>query len=517
MLIGELLARRARISPQSLFWEEPGGAWRYGEFDRAVNQLARALLAEGLPPGATVAIHATGSAAYAEVHFAAARAGLVLAHLNAQYTAPELAWSLRQCGAALLFFGAEQTGAVAEARAEAAGIARFICLDSVSAPPWASALADFRGPHEPSPPPPLSESITAESPFQLLYTSGTTGVPKGARISHRAKLRLGTTHALNLSLAPGDRVYGALPMHHHYAQWLLLTAVPLVGASVLFRPRFQAEEAWDALEQGITHLPAVPTTLERLLRAAPEQPPLERAPALRTIVFGGAPCPPSIVPRLRQGFPGVRLFQGFGQTETGYCLGLHDHEQDAHADSLGRPDLFSRVRLVDEKGRDVQDGETGEIIASTPYLMNGYWNAPEATDEYFRFGREWGRTGDLAWRDRDGFYYLAGRRIDLIVTGGVNVYPAEVERVLLAHPAVAEAAVYGTPHPDWGEAVTAALILRGDFTAASAPDFEASLNAHCRRQLAPFKIPKSIRIVADFPRTASGKVRKQELVTRQDP
>lgn len=513
MLIGELLARRARVSPEALFWEEPGASWRYGEFDRAVNQVARALLAEGLPPGATIAIHSTGSAAYAQVHFAAARAGLVLAHLNAQYTAPELAWGLRHSGAALLFFGAEQAATVDTARAHAAGLARFVCLDDEAAPPWAKALGDFTGPFSHAPLPPLPDTVTEEAPFQLLYTSGTTGVPKGALIPHRAKLRLGLTHALNLALEPGDRVFGALPMHHHYAQWLLLTAVPLVGASVVFRRRFDAEEAWAALAGGgITHLPAVPTTLERLLRAAPDRPPLERAPLLRRIVFGGAACPPSIIPRLRESFPSVRLFQGFGQTETGYCLGLHDHEQDAHSDSLGRPDLFSRLRLVDDDGRDVPDGEVGEIIASTPYLMCGYRDAPEDTAKYFCFGREWGRTGDLARRDEEGYYYLAGRKTELIITGGVNVYPAEIERILLTHPAVAEAAVYGTPHPDWGEAVTAALILRPDFAATSATAFEASLQEHCRRHLAPFKIPKSIRIVADFPRTSSGKVKKQALL-----
>jgi acyl-CoA synthetase (AMP-forming)/AMP-acid ligase II len=303
----------------------------------------------------------------------------------------------------------------------------------------------------------------------------------------------------------------------------------------VYHPRFEADAAWEALaRRGISHLPAVPTTLERLLTAAPDARPESRAPALRQIVYGGAPCPPGLIPRLRAAFPGMRLFQGFGQTETGYCLGLHDADHDRRPESLGRPDLFGEIRLLDESGHEAPPGEPGEIVARTPYLMTRYWNDPAATTEYFRFGPDWGRTDDLAWRDGEGFYFLAGRKSELIITGGVNVYPAEVERVLLSHPAVREAAVFGTLHADWGEAVTAAVILRphppsplrlrsgqasppwwrGDARQGGgegSEDIEASLLDHCRRHLAPFKVPKVLRILDEFPRTASGKVKKKEL------
>jgi fatty-acyl-CoA synthase len=263
---------------------------------------------------------------------------------------------------------------------------------------------------------------------------------------------------------------------------------------------------------------------------------------LRQIVYGGSPVVPALIPRLREAFPGVRLFQGFGQTETGYCLGLHDADHDGHGESLGRADLFSEIRLLDDDGNEVRNGEPGEIVARTPYLMSGYHADPEASAEYFRYGPDWGRTGDLAARDKDGFYYLSGRKHELMISGGVNVYPAEVERVLLSHPAVHEAAVFGIPNEDWGEAVTALVILRPGWQPRPYAEYtdegtqadwagagkvtsvfpipiarggggisSEDLLQHCRLQLAAFKVPKFLGFAQDFPRTSSGKVRKGEL------
>lgn len=212
---------------------------------------------------------------------------------------------------------------------------------------------------------------------------------------------------------------------------------------------------------------------------------------------------PSRIVELREAFPGARLFQGFGQTETGYCLGLLDEDHDNHPDSLGRPDPQSEIRLLDEAGGEVAPGKVGEIVARTPYLMNGYHKNPEATAAYFAHGPDWGRTGDLAWRDAQGYFYLAGRKDDLVISGGVNIHPAEVERVLSAHPAVVEAAVFGVPDPDWGESLVAA-ILPGD----GKPPAAEQLRRHCRASLADFKCPRAFYLLDNLPRTASGKVQK---------
>jgi len=521
MLIGDLIARRAGLTPDQAFWREGTQATSYGQLDADACRVARALLAEGLSPGDTVAVCAANSIAYAAFHFGAAKAGLVLAHIHPRSAPEELATLGAHCGASLIAFGPGQLGLVEAARAHLPGVRRWVRFPggTVASRTVAGATASGEAPRDGALP--FSEWIAAQraeepilprgaapreaQPFQILFTSGTTGVPKAALISHRAKIAQGITHALNLGLVGGDRILSSLPLHHQYAQWLVLVCAPLSGAEVLARPAFDAGDTWSALErEGVTHLPCVPTTLYRVLDdpAAASG----RAPHLRRIVYGAAPMDPQRIRQLRMRFPGVRLFQGFGQTETGYCLGLHDADHEIRPEALGKPDLFSEVRLLDEAGRAVAPGEVGEIVARTPYLMNGYAGDPDATAAYFAFGPDWGRTGDLAWRDAQGYYHLAGRSKDLIITGGENVYAAEVERVLLAHPAVADAAVLGMPDADWGEAVHAAVVLAPGRTASP-----AGLEAHCRASLAAFKCPRRFSFHTGFPHTASGKVRKFAL------
>ncbi|MDH4247796.1 MAG: acyl--CoA ligase [Deltaproteobacteria bacterium] len=518
MRIGDLIERRARNSPERVFWQGPTQGWTYGELERESARAARALWASGLRPGSHVALYSGNRFAYASAHFGAARAGLVLAHLNGRYAAPELAARMNHSQARLLFFGAEQMERVAEVRTQLGAVRQFVMLPedespTPAAPPWAVSYAAWleQGLRLPSEEVELLgrqvRALDPALPFQLLYTSGTTGHPKGALISHRAKLRQGTTHALNLGLVEGDRVLSALPLCHQFAQWLILVSVPLAGATVVARPALEPGEAWRILREGaITHLPAVPTLLYRLLdHPAAEGPP---PPHLRCIVYGAAPIAPGRIPQLRQRFPGTRLFQGFGQTETGYCLGLHDSDHEAHGDTLGRPDLFGEIRLLDPAGREVAPGEVGEIVARSPYLMNGYFQNPEATAEYFAQGPQWGRTGDLAWRDPEGFYHLAGRKDDLVISGGVNIYPAEVERVLESHERVREAAAFGVPDPEWGHSLAVAVLLR---EAPPPEELEAlmlALKQHCRAHLAGFKCPRRFYFPNEFPRTDNGKVQK---------
>jgi len=523
MLIGDLLENRARSTPEGVFWEQGGRAWRYSEINQAAHRVARTLRAEGLRPGEHAAIQALNGPAYLAAHFGAAKAGVVLAHLNTHYSATELHRLIDHSEARLVFLSPAQVESIDSIQAGLPRIRRWVLLPEggwddapgakeLPCPPWAVDLAAWWDP-------PDADSaagggvsdgrdLDPESPFQLLYTSGTTGAPKGALISHRAKFRQGTTHALNLGLLPGDRLYSTLPLYHQFAQWLMLVSVPIAGATVVARPAFDAADCLAALaDERISHLPAVPTMLYRLLDHSGGEIPF--APWLRCIVYGGAPVAGSRIPLLRKAFPNVRLFQGFGQTETGYCLGLHDGDHDRRPEALGRPDVFSEVRLVDERGRDVSDGQVGEIVARTPYLMQGYHRDPAATEAYFAFGGQWGRTGDLAVRDNEGYFTLVGRMDDMIISGGVNIHPAEIEQVLLQHPDVADAAVWGHPDEEWGEQVVATVIPREGANLAV-----ETLETHCREALAGFKCPRRFLVLEAFPRTPSGKVQKHLLRDR---
>ncbi|MEE8394581.1 MAG: class I adenylate-forming enzyme family protein [bacterium] len=512
MLIGDLIRRRAQLSPEQEFWRDDELSINYGQVNRDANRIARALLAEPLRPGDHLAIVAGNCYEYTAASFGAAKAGMVLAHLNARSTAAELERLGDHSDALLVFVGAGQAEAAAVARAKLGRVRRWVSLAGADGPGWATPIAEWIAPHGEAEPElsayalrPGAPAVFPEAPFQLLYTSGTTGLPKGVLISHRAKLRHGMTHVINLGLRAGDCVWSALPLCHQFAQWLVMVCLPLAGAAVASAPAFDAGACWKALRDGgITHLPAVPTMLYRLL----DDPGAAGAPPgqLRCIVYGGAPMAADKIRELRLAFPGAALFQGFGQTEVGYCLGLSDQDHQRRPDSLGKADLFSELRLVDDDGVEVADGEVGELVAATPYLMNGYYKGPAETEAFFSVGPEWGRTGDLAVRDRDGFFVLAGRKQDLIISGGVNIYPQEVEQTLATHPAVVEAAVFGVPNRDWGESVHAAIVLVEGKNAG-----EAELKAHCEQTLAGYKIPRQFSFHGELPHTHNGKVRKVAL------
>jgi acyl-CoA synthetase (AMP-forming)/AMP-acid ligase II len=341
----------------------------------------------------------------------------------------------------------------------------------------------------------------------LIYTSGTTGRPKGVALSHANVLA--NVHSLNywMPFREGAVYLHAAPMFH-IIDFPLLFAAPALGTCQVTTPKFSAQSFCEAVErEGVTHTVLVPTMIN-LLTQFPELQKYDLT-SLERIAYGGSPMAPELIHRIKAVLPRVGLLQGYGLSETGFLTALLDHEHtpDKLA-SCGRPCPGIDVRVVDPSGTEVSAGRPGELVARGANVMRGYWKNPEETKPAFRDG--FFRTGDVGRQDADGYFYILDRLKDMIVTGGENVYSGEVEAVLYGHPAVREAAVFGTPDSQWGELVMACVVLRPG-EALSAKD----LMAYCRRSLANYKIPRRIEFLnTELPKSGSGKILKRVLRER---
>lgn len=469
------LAARARRDPGGLGLVAGTTRLDWRSLAARVDAVAARLATLGVRPGDRVALLMEPSARLVELVHAAQRAGAALVVLNTRLTAPEIALLVAHAEPALVLHDAAH-------RDTLAGIAAPIVeahggLDAVAAGPSA---------------PPVALDPTAIA--TILYTSGTTGRPKGVVLTHGNHEASARASRARLGLRPDDRWLSVLPLHHVGGLSIVMRSV-LDGTPLVLHPRFDPAAVRPALAgAGITLLSLVPTMLHRLLEDAGDAP----APAsLRCVLIGGAALAPELAARARaRGWP---IAPTYGLTEAASQVATAAPEDSARS-GVGAPLAGTRVRIVDAD----PDGR-GEIHVSGPTIMRGYFRDDDATRAALHEG--WLRTGDVGRLDADGRLEVFDRRSDVVITGGENVYPTEVESVLLAHPAIAEAAVYGVPDAEWGKRVQAAVVVR----AGAAFDADA-VRAWCRGRLAGYKIPRAIVAVADLPRTASGKIRRHALV-----
>ncbi|HYJ82070.1 MAG TPA: AMP-binding protein [Allosphingosinicella sp.] len=487
----DLIARRAELSGGATALEElaTGRSLTYAGLDERAARTAGLFESRGVGEGDRVAILCRNRIAFFEALFACARLGAILVPLNWRMPPAELDPLLAHCGARLLLHGGEDEALV---RRLAEPPPALDLDDGYDALVEASAPGGRRG-HWP-----------ADGIWYLLYTSGTTGRPKAVIYTYRMALANLVNIGTAIGLGASDTTLSFLP--HFHTAGINLHALPtlLQGGRVLLLPGFEADRVVELLEaRRVDTFFAVPTVYQALA----DHPRFAAAPLghVRHWGCGGAPLPDSLARRCRD--LGLRVCNGMGMTETGPTAFLA-----APADawdrigSVGKPQLLVRVRIVDGQGRDVGDGEVGDLLFAGPGVTPGYWNDAEATLAAFT-ADGWLRSGDLARRDGDGFYWVAGRRKEMFISGGENVYPAEVENVLAGHPSVAEAAVVAAPDTRWGEVGFAYLrLVEGRPRPA-----DAELQAWCRARLAAYKVPASFDYVEDFPRTAAGKVRKHLL------
>ncbi len=502
--VAELLRWRARQHPARAALVHEARTTSYAELDRRASRVANALLASGVRPGERVCVLDKGHDAFFEVLFGIAKAGAVFTPVNWRLAPPELAYVIRDAGAPLLLAGAEFADAVSSVEGELGkvrtilrfgrGPERWPAYES-----WRDAASDTD---------PRRDGAEHETAWQL-YTSGTTGHPKGAELTHRnlfATLEAGLQGFGGLS--DGGVGLICMPLYHIGGAGYALCLFH-AGMTLVVQRQFDPAETLRLLgEARVNHAFLVPAMLNFLL----QHPDCARTDfsQLRAILYGASPIPEDLLRQAIARF-GCDFVQAYGLTETTGAVVLLSAEEHrargARLRSCGKPTFGTELRVVDAEGRECGPREVGEILVRGASVMKGYWNRPDATRSAIRDG--WFHTGDAGYFDEEGFLTIHDRVKDMIVSGGENIYPAEVEGVLFAHPAVADAAVIGVPDPRWGEAVKGVVVLHPGATASA-----EEILGFCRGRIAGYKIPKSIDFVDALPRNPTGKILRRELRER---
>ena len=505
MYFGDWAARGALYWPDRVALVDvargAAGRFTYAALDDRANRLAAFLRdAAGVRAGARVGLLAHNGVEVIDALFACAKLGAVLVPYNWRLHPGELADLVARTSPVALLYSGELAALLDGGARQSAPAARLVHLDGPGLP----GSTDYQGALDASPDAPVSNpAFREEDVLCLLFTGGTTGLPKAARITYRQVAWNTFTTAIH-ELRPGDVTITHTPMFH--TGGLFVYTVPLfaLGGRVVLMRRWDATQALRLLaEEQVTVFFAVPTQYQQLLEAPGfEAVDLSR---LRFLTSGGAPLP---VP-LQQAWQrrhAVPFKQGFGMTEFGPGVFSMDPADAARkAGSVGRPNQFVEARLVDEAGREVGVDQVGELLLRGPACCGGYEADPAGTGAAFD-GEGWLHSGDLLRRDAEGFFWVAGRRKDMFISGGENVYPLEIEQALLAHPDVALAAMVGVPDPQWGEVGHAFVVARQ----GAAPEAGALL-AHLRERLARYKVPKRLSVLPALPLSAAGKILKTEL------
>jgi long-chain acyl-CoA synthetase len=494
--ISSLLDRAAAEHPDHAALRMDDLVLSYAQLREAAGRMSALLASIGVEPGDRVGLMLPNVPAFPVAFYGALAAGAVVVPMNPLLKSREVSYYLGDSGAKAVIAWHAAAGEAAKGAADAG--AQMIAAET---PDLSGLLADISAVLGPSERGDLDDAV-------ILYTSGTTGRPKGAELTHAGLVRNAEASRNLFGVRPSDVIMGCLPLFHVFGLTCGLNVSVATAATLTLLPRFDPAKALDIMQRDrVTLFEGVPTMYAAMLHL-PEADPAQAA-TLRLCASGGAAMPVEILRGFEEKF-GCIILEGYGLSETSPVASFNHPDKVRKPGSIGTPIEGVQMRLIDDDWNTVPDGEIGEIAIRGHNVMKGYWNKPEATAEVMQgageVGGGWFRTGDMARVDEDGYYYIVDRKKDLIIRGGYNVYPREIEEVLHEHPAVAEVAVIGIPHPSLGEEVGAAVALKPG--ASATPD---ELRAFARDRVAAYKYPRHVWLVDALPKGPTGKILRREV------
>lgn len=506
LTISDAVATHARLASAKIGAQDSRRTLTYAEWDQRASRLGAGLLGLGLRKGDRVAVLATNCLEWMEIYVALARAGLVAVPINFRLTADEIAYIARHAEAAAVIAGAEFCVTVESIAHELpACAARLVVIGAAPGPAWlayedvvasGSVSAQF-------------DAVHPDDLCALMYTSGTTGRPKGVMRSHGGSSLIALATALEMGFTRDDTGLLVMPLCHANSLYFGTTFIHL-GATCIVDDRrsFDAEALLATLARNhVTFTSLVPTHYIMMLSLPDAVKRQYDVGSVGKLLISSAPARKDTKLAILAHFANSKLYELYGSTEHGWVTLLRPHEQIDRLGSVGREWAGTGpIRILDESGHEVPDGAVGELYARTAYVFDGYWHSPEKTAEAFR--GDWSSVGDMARRDQDGYIWLVDRKSNMIISGGENIYPSEVEGVLGAFPKVKDVAVIGASHPKWGETVHAVVVLQEGQTTTL-----EEVREWCKQRLAGFKCPTSVSFIADadMPRTATGKIQHRLL------
>ncbi|MDT7808326.1 MAG: long-chain acyl-CoA synthetase [Acidobacteriota bacterium] len=493
----ELLEARATATPEKLFLfsEADGRRFTFRELDAAVNRAANLLAAHGVARGDVVSLLLPNSAEYVIAYFACFKLGALAGPVNSLLKPEEMAYVVGNSEAKLLLYNSQFAEQVAEFRDEVKTLRTCLVFDDERAATEGQAGEPGAW---------GATRLGIEDDAIIIYTSGTTGKPKGCLLTHGNLLANARQITEWLGFNEDERLLTVMPLFHMNAVSVTTMSALYAGGSTVVSPRFSASRFWRIVgEYGITSFGSVATMLSMLLANYPEGVPEGLSTeTLRFAMCGSAPVPAEVLRRFEETF-NCLVIEGYGLSESTCRSTFNPPDGRRRPGSCGMS-IGNEMRVVDEEDNELPDGEAGEIVMRGENVFKGYFRNPEATERAFRGG--WFHTGDVGLRDAKGFFHIIDRKSDMIIRGGENIYPREIDELLYRHPAVAEAAAIGVPDELYGEEVAAFVVLKEGRAA-----HEDDIIAHCREHLADFKCPKRVHVVAVLPKGPTGKVLKREL------